>query len=98
MLTVTIIISSVQSDRNNCKKNVIVRLFRQMGDAALPVLISLMYRIPEDTKRELLVRSLNAYAPVLRDKLNEEFLKDTFGTIYIYQQDGILLNIWQITA
>lgn len=83
-------------------KNMIVRLFQQMGDAALPVLISLLYRIPEDTKRELLVRGLNAYAPVLRDKLNDEFMKDKWGqcfqigTIFMDQQNGLLLNIGQI--
>lgn len=82
--------------------NLIVRLFQQLGDAALPVLLSLMYRIPEDTKRELLVRSLNAYSPVLRDKLNEEFLKDKWGqclqigTIFVDRQNDICLNIGRI--
>ena len=82
--------------------NLIVRLFQQLGDAALPVLLSLMYRIPEDTKREFLVRSLNAYSPVLRDKLNEEFLKDKWGqclqigTIFVARQNNICLNIGRI--
>ena len=48
-------------------RNMIVRLFQQLGDAALPVSIGVMHRIPEDTKNELLVRLLNAYAPELRD-------------------------------
>lgn len=83
-------------------KDMIVRLLQQLGDAALPVLIGLMYRIPEDTKNELLIRSLNAYAPELRDKLNKEFKRDKWGhffeigTIYIDQQTEILLNIGQI--
>jgi len=83
-------------------KDMIVRLFQQLGDAALPVLIGVMYRIPEDTKNELLVCGLNAYAPKLRDKLNQEFKKDKWGqffeigTIFIDQQTEILLNIGQI--
>lgn len=80
----------------------IVRLFQQLGDAALPVSIGVMRRIPEDTKNELMTRSLNAYAPELRDKLNREFRKDEWGqffevgTIFIDQQTEILLNIGQI--
>lgn len=83
-------------------RNMIVRLFQQLGDAALPVSIGVMRRIPEDTKNELLVRVLNAYAPELRDKLNREFRKDEWGqffeigTIFIDQQTELLLNIGQI--
>lgn len=35
--------------------------------------------LPQRHERELLVRSLNAYVPVLRDRLNEEFMKDKWG-------------------
>lgn len=83
-------------------KNMIIRLFQQLDDAALPVLVGVMHRIPKDTKNELLVRGLNAYAPELRDKLNEEFIKDRWGQcfeigdIFIEQQTEILLNIGQI--
>lgn len=83
-------------------KNMIVRLLQQLEDDALPVLIGLMYRIPEDTKNELLAGALNAYAPELRDKLNEELKKDEWGrlfeigSIYIDRQTEIVLNIGQI--
>lgn len=83
-------------------KNMIVRLIQQLEDAALPVLIGVMQRIPEDTKNKLLVGGLNAYAPELRDKLNKELAKDEWGqcfeigTIFIDQQTEILLNIGQI--
>ena len=83
-------------------KKMIVRLFQQLDDAALPVVIGLSYRLPEDTKNELLIRGLNAYVPVLKEKLNEEMHKDkwgrcfTVGTISVTQSDGILLEIGQI--
>ena len=83
-------------------KKMIIRLFQQLGDAALPVVIGLAYRLPEATKNELLIRGLNAYAPVLMKKLNEELQKDkwgrcfTVGAISVTQSDGILLEISQI--
>ena len=83
-------------------KDMIVRLFQQLEDAALPVLIGVMKRIPEDTKNKLLVGGLNAYAPELKDKLNKELAKDKWGqcfeigNIFIDQQTEILLNIGQI--
>ena len=87
---------------SSTSKDMIVRLFQQLGDAALPVLIGVMHRIPEDTKNELLVCGLNAYAPELRDELNKELKKDklgqcfNIGTFFIDQQDEILLNIGHI--
>ena len=85
-------------------KNMIVRLFQQLGDAALPVLIGISYRLPVDTKDELLIRGLNAYAPVLKDKLNGELQKDrwghyfTIGSLFIGKQDGIILDIGRIAV
>lgn len=71
----------------------------------MPVLIGLIYRIPEDTKNELLVCCLNTYAPELRDKLNKELKKDAWGGLfeigsiyidYIDRQTEIILNVGQI--
>ena len=83
-------------------KKMIIRLFQQLDDAALPVVIGLAYRLPEATKNELLIRGLNAYAPVLMVKLNDELHKDkwgrcfTVGTFSVTQSDGIFLEIDQI--
>ena len=83
-------------------KDMLIRLFQQLDEAALPVLTGVMRRIPEDTKNELLIRGLNACAPELRDKLNTEFTKDKWGqyfkigTIYIDQKTEIFLHIGQI--
>ncbi len=85
-------------------RSMLGRLFYQLGDAALPVLTGLLSRLSEDTKNELLVRALNAYAPVLKERLNEELQKDqwgqcfSFGTILVEKRDGILLNIGQISV
>lgn len=32
-------------------KNMLVRLFQQIGDDALPILISVIHRLPEETKK-----------------------------------------------
>ncbi len=84
-------------------KKMVIRLFQQLGDTALPVLLGLMSRLPENTKNELLVRSLNAYAPRLVDIMNKEFMKDKWGqciqieAISVDQQDdGMLLKVGQI--
>lgn len=84
-------------------KKMVVRLFQQLGDTALPVLLGLMSRLPENTKNELLVRSLNAYAPRLVDIMNKKFMKDKWGqciqieAISVDQQDdGMLLKVGQI--
>lgn len=60
-------------------KNMIIRLFQKLDDAALPVLLGVMIRLPEETKNELLVQCLNAYSLMIREKLNEELLKNAFG-------------------
>ena len=49
-------------------KNMIIRLVRQLDSAALPVLTSMLFRVPKDTKDELLVRSLNAFSRDLIEK------------------------------
>ena len=84
-------------------KKMVIRLFQQLGDTALPVLLGLMSRLAENTKNELLVRSLNAYAPRLVDIMNKEFMKDKWGqciqieAISVDQQDdGMLLKVGQI--
>lgn len=84
-------------------KKMVIRLFQQLGDTALPVLLGLMSRLPENTKNELLVRSLNAYAPRLVDIMNKEFMKDKWGqciqieAISVDQQDdGMILKVGQI--
>lgn len=57
----------------------LIRLFQKLDDAALPVLLGVMARLPEETKNELLVQCLNAYSYKIKDKLNEELLKNAFG-------------------
>ena len=60
-------------------KNMLIRLFQKLDDAALPVLLGVMARLPEETKNELLVQCLNAYSIKIKDKLNEELVKNAFG-------------------
>lgn len=116
MLSVTVKISNIDYERTlqnlfpaarekvraADSKEMIVRLLQKLDDAALPVLIGIAYRLPEDTKNEFFIRCLNAYAPVLKEKLNEELQKDPWGrcfavgTISAGIREGILLDIGQI--
>ena len=59
--------------------NMVIRLFQKLDDAALPVFLGVMIRLPEETKNELLVQCLNAYSLKIKEKLNEELVKSTFG-------------------
>ena len=83
-------------------KKMVIRLFQQLESAALPILMNVMYRLNEDTKNELLLRTLNAYAPSLKEKINEELSKDTWGqffkigTISMIQREGMILELGQV--
>lgn len=86
-------------------KNMIFRLFQKLDDAAQPVLLGVMYHLPEETKDRLLVHCLNAYAPKLCEKLNEELKSDAWGShfsvgsLWITHQDNeFFLQISQIDA
>ncbi len=80
------------------ESHLIIRLFQHLGDAALPVLLGVMRKLETGTKNELLVRTLNACGPELREKLDEELRKDPFGRCFseggmeVTNEDGILLH------
>lgn len=82
-------------------KKMLIRLFQQLGDASLPVLLNILRRLPEDTKDELLVRILDAYESQITVMLNEA-LKDKWGhgiiisEISLDRQDGLILSIGHI--
>ena len=83
-------------------KNLIVRLLQQLGDTAVPVLNDLMLRLPEDTKNEILISSVNAYSSELKEKVNKEFKKDKWGqffeigTILMIRRKYIILEIGSV--
>ena len=60
-------------------KNMVIQLFQKLDDAALPVLLGVMTRLSEETKSELLVQCLNSYSFKIKEKLNEELLKNDTG-------------------
>lgn len=60
-------------------QNMIIRFFQKLDDAALPVLLGVMIRLPEETKNELLVQCMNAYSFKIKEKLNEELAQNAFG-------------------
>lgn len=79
--------------------NMVIRLFQKLDDAALPVLLGVMTRLPEETKNELLVQCLNAYSLKIKEKLNEELLKSdpskylAVGRVSV-SQEGNNLYLW----
>lgn len=83
-------------------QKMLIRLFQQLGDAALPVLLGVMSRLPEGTKNALLLAVLNAYAPEGQALLNRELHKDTWGQCFtvgslsMTQGEAIHLVIGQI--
>lgn len=90
-------ISSMES------KNMAIRLFQKLDDAALPVLLGVMTRLTEDTKNELFVQCLNAYSHKIKEKLNKELVKNDYGKYLtagcvsaVRRNDNIYLWIGQI--
>ena len=86
-------------------ENLLIQLFKKLDDAALPVLLGILFRLPEKTKNELLVLCLNAYAPKLNEKLNEQLINDEWGKYFevgslsiTQEMDGLFLQIGQIKA
>lgn len=59
--------------------NMVIRLFQKLDDAALPVLLGIINRMPENTKNELLSVCLNTYSSKICQKLNEELTKHPYG-------------------
>ena len=84
-------------------KNMIIRLFQKLDDAALPLLLSIMNCLSESTKNELLVLCLNTYSEKLLNKLNEELEEHPFGQYMhignvsiVQKRDTLYLWIGQI--
>lgn len=59
--------------------SLLFRLFLELGEDAMPVLLGIMQQLPESAKQELLCQFMNNYHKVLTDKLNEYLQEDTLG-------------------
>lgn len=79
-------------------KNLLIRLFQKLDDAALPVLLGIMKRLPESTKDELLAMCLNTYSGRICEMLNAELAKHPYpygkflkiGCVSIVQENEAL--------
>lgn len=56
-----------------------IRLFQKLEDAALPIALNIMNRLPNETKTELMLTILNTYSGQIRDKLNEKLEAHDIG-------------------
>lgn len=80
-------------------RNMLLRLFQKLDDAALPVLLGIMGSLQENTKNELLVSCINAYSVRLRDMLNQQMLRHPYGK-YLHAgaisgaREGKTLQLW----
>ena len=59
--------------------NLVLRFFKKLDDAALPVLLGIMNHLPEDIKNELLVLCLDTYSGKIQEKLNEGLETNSYG-------------------
>lgn len=80
-------------------KNMIIRFFKKLDDAALPVLLGIMNHLPEDIKNELLVLCLDTYSSKIQEKLNEGLEKNSYGKYMnvgrvSIVQEGNFLYLW----
>lgn len=79
--------------------DLIIRLFQKLDDAALPVLLGIMDRLPERTRNELLAICLDTYSDKLCEKLNEELAKHPYGRFLqagsvSVERQGEALYLW----
>lgn len=84
-------------------KNLLIRLFQKLDNAALPVLLGIMERLPADTKDELLAMCLNTYSGRICEMLNVELAKHPYGKFLkigwvsaVQEREALYLRIWQI--
>lgn len=63
--------------------NLLLRLFLELGEDALQVLLGVMGRLPKKAKQELLCQCMNAYRTVLTEKLNEYLQADAWGRSFV---------------
>lgn len=84
-------------------KNLLIRLFQKLDDAALPVLLGIMEHLPEGTKDALLVMCLNTYSGRICEMLNAELAKHLYGKflkigwVFIVQErEALYLRIGQV--
>lgn len=61
------------------EQNLILRLFLELGEDAVPVLLGLIGRISEAVRQELLCQCINSYRILLTDKLNESLRLNSWG-------------------
>lgn len=84
-------------------KNLLIRLFQKLDDAALPVLLGIMERLPEGTKDKLLAMCLNTYSVRICEMLNEKLAKHPYGKFLkigevsiVQEREALFLWIGQI--
>lgn len=65
--------------------NLLVRLFLELGEDVLTVLLGIMERLSESAKHEFLCQCMNVYRTILTDKLNEFLQGNTWGRNFVIQ-------------
>lgn len=74
---------------NKCRElkdpNLLLRLFLELEEDALTVLLDILERLSEHAKRELLYQFLNAYRNVMTVKFNEFLQNNTLGRNFSVQ-------------
>ena len=82
--------------------NIAVSLLQQLGDDAVPVINSVLYRIPDDTKNDVVAQGVNAFSSVIVEKINEVLNGESLGgcgsigDLSMVYENRILVNVDQI--
>lgn len=83
--------------------NMVIRLFRKLDDAALPLILNIMGRLPESTKYDILSVCLNMYSNKICEILNEKLTKHPYGKFLnvnnisiMREQESLYLWIGQV--
>lgn len=85
--------------------NMAVRLFKKLGDDALPVALSLLGQLEWETETELLVHLVNTYSTDICRELNKALAKNEWGknvvigSLWVEQQNnGLCLQARNVKA
>lgn len=64
-------------------RNTLIRLFLELGEDAVEILLGIMGRLSDAAKQELLCQCMNGYRPVLTDRINEYLQTDSLGRNFV---------------
>lgn len=81
----TLFPAALQKCREMEEPGLILRLFLELGEDALPVLMGFLEKLSENARQELLCRFMNGYRMTLTEKVNLYLQEDAWGRNFVIQ-------------